>query len=172
MATTRFWTSSAARQLRLFQTSSFPSATLFPTTTKTQTGCELFPPCSLHTRQTLFRKLHHHANRHHATTTTTAPKIIDVTWRHAAQLTELRRVWADEHGRRGVVLGLDVGTRHIGVARSDIGGRIAFPLLGFRRDELTTTSGKSHTIMQRLHDCDAVAGVIGVPMHQRANGTQ
>lgn len=186
MATTRFWTMSAPKQLRLIRISfglgmtverfpsfSLPSATLFSTTTKTEAESKAFPPCSLHTRQILHRKQQqHHSNRHH-TTTTTAPKIIDVTRRDAAQLTELRRVWADEHGRRGVVLGLDVGTRHVGVAQSDIGGRIAFPLLGFRRYDLTSTSsGKGHNIMQRLHDCNAVAGVIGVPMHQRADGTQ
>lgn len=37
---------------------------------------------------------------------------------------------------------------------------------------MLTSIGKGHKIIQRLQDCNTVAGVIGVKMYYRADGTQ
>lgn len=58
------------------------------------------------------------------------------------------------------VLGVDVGTRHVGLAVSDAGGKIAFPLRGFRR---TDVSNDVQQLRKAVSETSARAAVVGVP---------
>lgn len=58
------------------------------------------------------------------------------------------------------VLGVDVGTRHVGLAVSDAGGKIAFPLRGYRR---TDVSNDIQQLRKAVSETSARAAVVGVP---------
>lgn len=65
------------------------------------------------------------------------------------------------------VIGIDVGTRHIGIALSDPYARIAFPLQGFRRRELRHDVEHIQRIVADAGACRAVVGLPVVPFHLR-----
>lgn len=60
---------------------------------------------------------------------------------------------------RGPVMGLDIGTRHIGVALSDEGHSIAFPRGGFRRGRIHEDIASIRKIAGGASICAAVVGM-------------
>lgn len=63
--------------------------------------------------------------------------------------------------RQRVAVGMDVGTRHVGLAVSDMQGRIAFPVRGFVRGSIEHDVREVGAVVR---DSGARLGVIGVPV--------
>lgn len=59
------------------------------------------------------------------------------------------------------ILGIDVGTRYVGLAVSDSGGKFAFPLRGYRR---TNVQGDIRQLCDAVSETSARAAVVGVPV--------
>lgn len=58
------------------------------------------------------------------------------------------------------VLGVDVGTRHVGLAVSDANGMVAFPLRGYLR---TNVLNDVNQLRKAVSETSARAAVVGVP---------
>lgn len=99
-------------------------------------------------------------------------KVIDLTQATLGSQKEaldaIRAITKDVLARQTPLLGLDVGTKHVGVARSDPGATIAFPLFGYRRISLRADARRlsvhaAHAA--RVEQQRAVrAVVVGVPV--------
>lgn len=71
--------------------------------------------------------------------------------------------------RKGVRLGVDVGKRRVGVARSDSDGLLATPVSTVMRETLEQAAAEVVTIAKEL---DVVEFVIGLPLSMSGNSSQ
>lgn len=66
--------------------------------------------------------------------------------------------------QRAPVLGLDVGTRHIGTALSDEGHHVAFPHIGFQRGSIHDDIDRINAITSASGICIAIVGMPATPV--------
>jgi len=64
--------------------------------------------------------------------------------------------------KKGRLMGLDLGTKTIGLALSDVERRLASPLDTIRRVKFSTDAD---TLLKRLKEFDVLALVIGLPLN-------